>query len=489
MATNQDYDPDNFDWGDENDSGIDIDELGETVVEDAVNAALKAHEESFGWARLKREDVKQSYGRVFKPKHVVPEEHRSFFEKEWPEYTFVWDTATNHHDHPVSHLATELNELEMVHDLVANRTQYVDLFGNPHRNRKYKRLAITTYGMMAPKDYIRYQYVKAGMLYMNWNDMIGRKGVYQDIDNFTCTHALYYLTMDKIGRLVNRDRKTRLRALIHRHEFSHGFLNSGELEYWVDKEGTVKQKNVLTGETYTHPSLEALFHQQSAKTAHGGVTWTIRKAGGDSFFIDFVGCPSEICEEFKPLKSVKPESRSVTTTAGVTISKFLHWTWTTLKTKDGEVVLDDIDLLDKLRRYCAGKKRDPRLRTEVLNYARRLCNKADIISIHGGGAHDITVARMVDYAHAAFYADVQHELEIALAYHRENCVMVEALNAHYEGVGTTKDFARYEQNVKSVVGIAKWVADAVVTEQSDWALSLEDHPVKLSPLAWADWRG
>jgi len=489
-AANDPYNPDNFDWGD-GDSGIHLDDVGPNVVEEAVQAALAVHEEAFGWARLRREDVKQTAGRVFKPKHVVPVDKRAFFENEWPEFTFVWDAATNHHDHPVSHLATELNELEMVHDLVANRQQYIDLFGNPHRNRKYKRLAIAAYQMSTPKDYLRYQYEKAGMVALNWQDLVLRNGVYSGADTITCTHALYYLTMDKIGELVNRDRRTRLRALVHRHEFTHGFLNAGEQEYWVSQEGTVTQKNVLTGEVYHHPSLEALFHQFSAKTTSGGVAWTVKKAGGDSFYIEFVGCPNSICDEFTRLKSVKPESRSVTCTAGVTVTKFLHWTWTSLKTTGGSIILDDVDLLDKLKRYCAGKPRNPRLRTETLNYARRLCNKADIISIHGGGAHEIPVARMVDYVHAAFYADVQHELEVALHYHRENQTMVAALNAHYEGTTTTKDFARLQAAFSESLAITKWVADAVVGDVV--AVDVFDpdpqHSTTSAPFSFGAWAG
>jgi len=491
MTDDSRFDPDNFDWGDDStDSGISLDEVGENVVEMAVAAALKAHEGAFGWSRLQRDNIKQTFGRVFKPKHVVPEEARSFFEKEWPEYTFVWDAATMHHDHPVSHLATELNELEMVHDLVANRTKYVDLYGNPHRNMKYKRVALTVYALMAPKDYLRYQYEKAGMLYMNWEDMIQRKGVYHDVDTFTCTHALYYLTMDKIAQLVNRDRRTRLRALVHRHDMSHGFLNSGELEYWVNPDGMVTQRNVLTGESYNHPSLEALFHQSSARTQSGGVTWTIRKAGGDSFFIDFVGCPIGICDDFVPLKSVKPETRSVITTAGVTVSRFLHWTWTTLAKQDGEIRLDDVDLLDKLRRYCAGKKRDSRLRTEVLNYARRLCNKADIISIHGGGAHEINVATMVDYAHAAFYMDVQHELSVALAYHKENTVMVNALNDFYDGgSGVSIDLSALQATGRSMVSVTSKAVNAVVGQQVAVFADYDPGPKQGSPFGWATWCG
>jgi len=69
---------------------------------------------------------------------------------------------------------------------------------------------------------------------------------------------------------------------------------------------------------------------------------------------------------------------------------------------------------------------------------RRLANKNDIISVHQGFAHEVPPERMADYVNAAFYADVKHELEVALAHHRENKSAVDALNRYYtEGVVPT----------------------------------------------------
>jgi len=220
---------------------------------------------------------------------------------------------------------------------------------------------------------------------------------------------------------------------------THGFLNDGEQEYWVSEEGTVTQKNVATGEKYTHPSLEALFHQGSAKTSFGGVAWTIRAGGGDSFIVEFVGCPSEICEVYKPLRFLSPESWEEFSYANVSVKKFLHWTWMSATTQTGKIVVEDIDLFSKLRRYVAGKQRTPRLKTETMNLARRLCNKADIISIHGGGAHEIPVASMTDYVEVAFYVDVRAELDATLSFHRDNAKMVGALNDYYEKGQLPKD--------------------------------------------------
>jgi len=71
---------------------------------------------------------------------------------------------------------------------------------------------------------------------------------------------------------------------------------------------------------------------------------------------------------------------------------------------------------------------------------RRLANKNDIISIHQGFAHEVPPERMTDYVNPAFYADVKHELEVALAHHRENKAAVDALNRYYVDGVVPRDF-------------------------------------------------
>ena len=94
--------------------------------------------------------------------------------------------------------------------------------------------------------------------------------------------------------------------------------------------------------------------------------------------------------------------------------------------------MEDAGLLHKLRRYVAGRSRTPRTKTELVNYAKRLINKEDIISIHGGGAHEIRVGDLCDYVEAAFYMDVRHELEIAISHFRKNATLVKAINGYME---------------------------------------------------------
>jgi len=433
------YDPENFDWGDDT-PGVDIDAVGPDIIEQLVQAALNAHEARYGWRFLKKSDRKEGAGRLFRVKHYVPEEKREFFEREFPGYTFIWDGALGHHDHPVAHLCTELNEIEMVESLVDSGKQYIDLFGNGARDRRYKRNCVNLYTKATPKDYLRYQHPKATDVPFDMDKLCDRAGALGKIDDIVMTHSLYYLSLEEIARIVNVHSSRRLRALVHRHSQTHGSLNAGEQEYWVDHNGVVTQRNVSTGEYYRHHTLEPLFHQYSAKTAFGGVSWTARAAGGDSFILEFVGCPNDICGEYNNIQVLKTRSWEEYSYANISVQKFLHWTWMSATTAEGVVTVEDLDLFDKLRRYVAGKSRTPRLKTETMNLARRLCNKEDIISIHGGGAHGIRVASMKDYVEIAFRVDMKSELDIALSFHMEDRKIISALNAYYEKGEMPRDF-------------------------------------------------
>ena len=130
----------------------------------------------------------------------------------------------------------------------------------------------------------------------------------------------------------------------------------------------------------------------------------------------------------------------------------------TVTSGSSKYLLEDSDLTDKLRRYIAGKPRNSRTKSELMNYARRLTNKADIIAIHGGGAHEVLVGRMSDYVENAFYMDARHELEVAMSYFRPNATVIGALNAYYETGKMPLDMAKVQKALK--VGV-KVVGDPV----------------------------
>lgn len=454
-----DFNHETFDWDDDNAGGINIDEVGnDSFLEDVFSAALNCHNETYDWTYVRKSELRERAGRMLTTKIVMKDEkHREWFEKEWPEYVFVWDKATRHHDHPVSHLATELNEIEMTESLVRDQEPFIDLFGNGHRDAKYKRKCLTLYELHSAKDHLRYfdAHKSAYTQRVDWDKLYSRgyKWGTQEINEITLTQALYYWGLDGVARWCNSGPKKRVRAMIHRHAFSHGFLNHGEQEYWVSEEGDVVQKNADTGEPYTHKSMEALFHQFDAKTKFGGLSWTVTKMGGDTYQFTFVGCDAKLCGEYVPLKFLKPETRTEWAFNDTTVRSFMGWTWMSKTVGTSKYLLEDCDLTDKLRRYISGKPRNARMKSELTNFARRLTNKADIIAIHGGGAHEVLVGRMSDYVENAFYMDARHELEVALTYWRKNSVIIDALNQYYENGKMPTDMVRVQKALKCVGGI------------------------------------
>jgi hypothetical protein len=220
---------------------------------------------------------------------------------------------------------------------------------------------------------------------------------------------------------------------VHRHNKSKGHLNKGELQYTTDSDGYVHQVNPLTGFTYKHRSIEPLFHVDSCQLFGGkvGLTWDINKLAGDTYHVKFVLCEASAAMKVADPWQLVKKDREVYIRGDVTVYRVLGFEWYVYHGADGQVLLEDVELYDRLRRTIAGKERTPRAKADLMSMCRRLANKNDIISIHQGFAHEIPPERMTDYVNAAFYADVKHELEVAIMYHRENKKAVDTLNKYY----------------------------------------------------------
>jgi len=332
---------------------------------------------------------------------------------------------------------------------------YIDMHGNPGRNAKYNRNCITMGGVYTPKGAIRY-YEKRGMLPVDIDGIIA--GKYGPSKNISNTHALYYESLDTIAKLCRAG--FMYHALIHRHGQAHGFLNFGEQEYWVDMNGMVTQENVRTGERYSHPTCEPFFHQSTALTSYGGITWDTRQAGPDSYVLRFVACPDHLCEKFRTLGQLASADASIVVVDDVKVHSFLGYKWYTKGSGKSEVRLTDPDLLEKLRRYIAGRKRTPEKKEDLMNFCRRNCNKEDVISVHAGYWHKVPAEQMTDYVNMAFYMDIEHELESAIYFEKKYGTMKKALNEFYEkGTLPTHIYTPselYTDAVAAAVGVNKW---------------------------------
>lgn len=443
------FNPDNFDW---DDAGLgDGDVAIHDVIREHALSSL-AGPDPVRYVRASRLDTDRPKP-IFKCRYALGP-NSVHLEEDFPGWIFDYSDARRSHDHPLSHISRELQEYEMVDSF--RDEQYIDMHGNPGRNAKYNRAAITMGGFFTPKDHIRY-YNKRGVLPVDIDGICS--GKYGNSKNVSSTHALYYESLDNIARICASGRM--YHALIHRHSQAHGFLNHGEQEYWVDQNGWVKQVNVGTGESYAHPTCEPFFHQTSAKTGSGGITWDIRKAGPDSFVLRFVAAPNAMCEKFRTLQQLASSDAKVVVVDDVTVRSFLGYRWYTKGTPKGEVALKDSDLLEKLRRYIAGRKRTPEQKENLMNFCRRNCNKNDVISVHAGYFHAVPAEQMVDYVNTAFYMDIKHELESAIYFETKYAGHRDALNEYYEKGTLPAHLYSFNEVKQTVAATVSSVVDAL----------------------------
>jgi len=415
------FDPDNFDWNDQPLGEADI--AIHDVIRDAALQAINGPS-PIRYVRPTAHDQDRPRP-IFVNRYALDSTQTAQLEETMRGWVVDHNQARLVHDHPLSHVFREVQEYEMVEPFA--QEAYIDMHGNPGRNAKYGRSAVTMGGMYTAKAHLRY-YQKRGMVPVDIDGIIA--GNYTHSKNVANTHALYYESLDTIGKLCKAG--FMYHALIHRHSEAHGFLNFGEQEYWVDMNGTVRQQNVKTGEEYSHPTCEPFFHQSTAITSHGGITWDIRQAGPDAYVLRFVAAPVSMCEKFRTLDKLASSDASVVVVDDVTVHSFLGYRWYTKGTGKAAVSLADADLLEKLRRYIAGRKRTPEQKENLMNYCRRNCNKNDVISVHSGYYHKIPAHMMVDYVNTAFYMDIKHELESAIYFEQKYSVMKIALNEWYE---------------------------------------------------------
>jgi len=420
------YNADEFDW----DGGSEVveDQSNVDSVEKLIREALAVTRPvEDAWLRPSAVDDDRARIAYNVPYALEPQQKEHMKELVGDIRTLTYN-AREYHDHPLSHCLTEISE-----DLVVRKfgsEQFVSVWGNASRHRRLGHQgAKTVSNKVVPHDWFRNRGMDEHVT--DIDGFIKGKG-HMRYRLFLATHALYYMSLEEVACWLGGNPDAEFHAIVHRHNKSKGHLTKGELSYTVDDSGWVHQTNPLTGFTYTHKSLEPLFHTDSCRVFGGniGLAWDINKLAGDNYHIKFVLCGPEKCNKILDPWELIKQDRQVTIRGDVTVYRCLGFEWYVYHGTDGQVVLEDVELYDRLRRTIAGKERTPRARQDLMAMCRRLANKNDIISIHQGFAHEVPPERMTDYVNAAFYADVRHELEVALMYHRENKDAVDALNKY-----------------------------------------------------------
>jgi len=424
LSATRNYDVDEFDWEGSGEMGQD--QAHVTEIEHLLREALQATTpRSDAW--LKPSAVDNDRARIaYNVKYALNTEQKGHMAELVGDVRTLTFNASETHDHPLSHCVAEVSE-----DLVVRKfgdEPFVDIWGNAGRHKRFGRVGAKVVGSrVVPHDWFRNRGMEESV--EDITDFTRGRG-HMRYRLFLSTHGLYYMTLDDVACWLGGNPDAEFHAIVHRHDKSHGRLNKGELKYTVDSHGQVVQTNPLTGFSYAHKTLEPLFHTDSCRLFGGkvGLAWDINKLVGDTYHIKFVLChPGNANNVLDPWSMIKTD-REVYARGDVTVYRCLSFSWYVYDGAGGEVLLEDVALFDRLRRTVAGKERTPRAKADLMAMCRRLSNKNDIISVHQGFAHEVPPELMTDYVNAAFYADVKHELEVALKYHRENKKAVDALN-------------------------------------------------------------
>jgi len=428
--TDRNYNVNEFDW--EGKEEAIQDQAGITSVESLIHEALGvATEHSDAW--LKPSDVNNDRARiVYNVPYNLGEQQKEHMKELIGDVRTITFNATGYHDHPLSHCTTEIAEDLVVRKFCGER--FVSVYGNASRhNRLGHTNAKVVSDRVVPHDWFRNRGLEQSVTMIDSFVMAGGHLKYR---LFLATHALYYMSLEDVACWLGANNDAEFHAIIHRHDKSKGYLNKGEIRYTVDSDGIVNQVNPV-GLSYKHRTMEPLFHVDSCQLFGGrvGLAWDITRTVGDCYHVKFVLCaPDKASPCVDPWALVKKE-REVFVRGDVTVYRMLGFEWYVYHACADKVVLEDVELYDRLRRTIAGKERTPRAKADLMTMCRRLANKNDIISIHQGYAHDVPPELITYYVNAAFYADVKTELEVALKYHRENKAAVDALNKYMtEGV-------------------------------------------------------
>jgi len=460
--TDRNYDINEFDWEGETEAIAEQEHVEgvESLIREALSVATPLEDR---WLRPSKVDEDRARVQYNVP-YVLTDEQKTLFKDSIGDLRTVTFNASGYHDHPMSHCFTEISE-----DLVVRGFKdepFVAVWGNQRRHARMGHVGAKVVSeRIVPHDWFRNR--GCDEVVTRCDDFLKGRG-HTKYRLFLATHSLYYMSLEDVARWMSGNPDAEFHAIIHRHDKSHGHLNKGELKYTVDSDGTVHQTNPLTGMTYSHKSMEPLFHADSCRLFNStvGLAWDINRLAGDNYHVKFVLCDPRRCAKVEdPWKLIKTD-RNVVIKGDVTVYRVLGYEWYVYNSNNGEVVLEDVELYDRLRRTIAGKERTPRARGDLMAMCRRLANKNDIISIHQGFAHEVPPQMMTYYVQAAFYHDVTDELEIAIRYHRENKKAVDALNRYYVEGQVPPDFTQ----------VAK-VGRAVAAPFTTLAGLLHDHTI------------
>jgi len=398
-------------------------------------------------------------------------------------------TGHRNHDHPISHVVTMWGTRQLQRMIPAG-SRILDVGGNPNaaesfnagqtrgNNPKQMTALVANHG---GADFIR-EVTKWGhpvdtdgnpRYFRGSINRFEREHGLVGWDAFQLIHTLYYHSVESIMRMVHAQRGTQVLALVHTHPGESGFLHSGEQEY-QKKNGYVKQRNVLTGTSYTHPDIAPFYfkekktHWGSGESAGLGMQWECHLVCENTWIIQIVAArkddiDEDDCVDFDALW----EGSENTAVDDVFNDDYLATDEhiELILNPDGTstpVRLTSMDLVDRLRAVASGRERNTKLLDELFKHAKSLTSRSALMPDQA--IIDCEPQYIVD--HVAFvFTDVAREGDILKAVVGLRGSLAE-YNESVKGGGLFRNATLNTllAHTRNIIGVAQTVNKIVKTE-------------------------
>jgi len=366
------------------------------------------------------------------------------------------------HDHPYSHVVTMLGT-RFLQRRIKPGSVVLDVYGNPNgcdgfnksqshaENPKSMKALVNRCG---PTDFIREinkwgpyfdadeeveRYHRGSLQWLVESGEIKRYNVLQMI------HTLYYVDMQQLTDALHAPCENGKRvayALIHNHVGTKGSINDGEQTYtkrFINGQWLVRQVNVATRSTYTHPCLQQLLFQQrkvwlpkerldvrgdgtvkshEPEDKKRGVAWELHKINDETWVVELVPYLDEVLDGVTDYDQMWEDDEamsvddymstpSTTDVATDTTADPHEVIVPTLEGKFLQLEVPCKELFNKLRMSAMGKVRDAKLLEELITMAKHLCDPSSMFGDKIGIR--CPPDKIYDVAVAAFMADIAKE--------------------------------------------------------------------------------
>jgi len=355
------------------------------------------------------------------PYCFYPDQYK-VFRKLFPRINVDSGLSYTHHDHPVAHTAT-LVGIRTIQGMLRPGEMALDLHGNPNGNERFncfqssrlkKRphlpkppILETLVEERTAADAVR-RVTKWGEEY----DENGHRRFYEmpisdippnNYDVFTSMHTLYYYTMYDVCRLLNKNPKARLHALVNYSKEQQGTLY-GELSY--SKSGGMTTQTSPNGERYTHPDIDQWFQTNSFRphtdAFDGGIAWTSQHVGGPLYIITVTRCDYDLARtpRYDPPGAPTLKVERDRSFAGLV----------RIGGKDVRLRISNADLAAELRHFMTFRDRaNPQVFQDLVVKARR-CTSPDVVD--GAKQFIVNDGDLQDHIVYAYLVDAPGELEL-----------------------------------------------------------------------------